>query len=157
MTYEQHQQQPPEPPAQPGMNWKHWTAIIVVIALCCGGVILSNTNFSNPSGTIRDHYTRAASLDEGGGTAYTSSSSPATVAAQIDSDANAVEERSSNGVYYLQYTKHIVAVSPHNGGSKILLHDYRSGYNHYSGVFILWGWSSSPPSPFRGGGPGSGK
>jgi hypothetical protein len=151
------EQQPTPPPASRGMNWKHWTAIVVVLALCCGGVFLMNTNFSNPTGTIRDHYTRAANLDEGGGKAYTSSASPATVADQIDDDAEARSERSSGGVYYLQYSKHIVAVSPYNGGSKILLHDYRSGYNHYSSVFILWGWSSSPPSPFRGGGPGSGK
>ncbi|SDD17875.1 DUF4247 domain-containing protein [Glycomyces harbinensis] len=153
------ERQPPPRPASRGLNWKHWTAIIVVIALCCGGVFLMNSNFSNPTDTIQSHYQRASSLDEGGGRAYTSDQSPATVADQIDDDAEARDERSSGGVYYLQYSKHIVAVSPYQGGSKILLHDYRSGYNHYSGIFILggWGWSSSPPSPFRGGGPGSGK
>ena len=130
---------------------------IIGVALCCGGVFMSRSSSNNPTGTIKDHYTRAANLDEGGGTAYTSSASPATVAEEIDDDADAREERNSGGVYYLQYSKHIVAVSPYQGGSKILLHDYRSGYNHYSSVFILWGWSSSPPSPFRGGGPGSGK
>ncbi|MEU6859948.1 DUF4247 domain-containing protein [Glycomyces sp. NPDC046736] len=152
--------EPSERP-QPERSAKKPLAVIIAIVLgvvvCCGGVWLSNTDFNNPTDTIRDNYTRAANLDEGGGTAYTSSSSPATVSTEIDRAASAREKRSSDGVYYLQYSKHIVAVMPHQGGSKILLHDYRSGYNHYSSVFILWGWSSSPPSPFRGGGPGSGK
>ncbi|THV34610.1 DUF4247 domain-containing protein [Glycomyces buryatensis] len=149
----------PAPSPLSGLNWKHWTAIVVVIALCCGGVILANTDFNDPTDTIKSHYTREATLDEGGGTAYTSASSPATVASEIADDADPREERSDNGTYYLQYSKHIVAVSPNgtSGGSKILLHDYKSGYNHYSGVFLLWGWPSSPPGPFRGGGPGSGK
>lgn len=147
----------PEQRPSTGLNWKHWLAIGIVVVLCCGGVFVANSNFSNPSDTISSRYTRASSLDQGNGRAYTSSSQPASVATQIAADSEPVKQRSDNGTYYLQYTKHIVAISPHGSGSKILLDNYRDGYQRHSSVFILWGWSSSPPSPFRGGGPGSGK
>jgi hypothetical protein len=152
------EQRPPTGPHfSSGLNWKHWLAIIVVLAICCGGLFASCTNFSNPSGAIERSYTRTAALDEGRGKAYTSTQSPAVVASQIADASSPVDERSADGVHYLQYTRHIVAVSPHDGGSKVLLDDYRDGYQRYAPVFLLWGWSSSPPSPFRGGGPGSGK
>lgn len=145
------------PRGQNGLNWKHWTAIGVVIALCCGGIFFTQYDFSDPEGHIKGNYTRASQLDENRGRAYTSSLAPAVVADRIDDAADARSERRDGDTYFLQYKDDIVSVEPHNGGSKILLFDYRDGYNHYSSVFILWGWSASPPSPFRGGGPGSGK
>ena len=140
-----------------GLNWKHWLAIGIVVALCCGGAIFSTLDFSNPTGYIEGNYSRAESLDEGRGKAYTSSLSPSTVAANIDDADEARDDRVDGDTHYLQYKDHIVSVEPYQGGSKILLFPYRDGYQHYSSVFLLWGWSSSPPSPFRGGGPGSGK
>lgn len=147
----------PAPRPASGLNWKHWTAIIAILALCCGGLIFTTIDFSNPSGYIQKTYTRASNLDEGRGKAYTSSLSPSVVADDIDDAEDARDERREGDTYFLQYKDHIVSVEPHQNGSKILLFKYRDGYNHYSSVFLLWGWSSSPPSPFRGGGPGSGK
>lgn len=155
--HEQHGPQEPPQPQSDGLNWKHWTAIAVVVALCCGGMIFSSLDFNNPTGYIQSNYTRAAHLDEGRGKAYTSNLQPSQVADDIDDDADARKERQSGSTYFLQYKDHIVSVAPHGLGSKILLFKYRDGYNHYSSTFLLWGWSSSPPSPFRGGGPGSGK
>ncbi|GAB3223676.1 hypothetical protein GCM10027447_11640 [Glycomyces halotolerans] len=155
--YNQHQTRQPGGRPGNGMNWKHWLAIGIVAVLCCGGLVAANSNFSNPTGTIQSNYQRASNLDEGNGRAYTSASPPSIVADRIEDEAEPVDERSSGGSYYLQYTKHIVEVSPYRGGSKILLDGYRDGYQRHSSIFILWGWSSSPPSPFRGGGPGSGK
>lgn len=140
-----------------GLNWKHWLAIGIVVVLCCGGLIVTQFDFNNPTGHIQSTYTRASHLDEGRGKAYTSSQSPATVADDIDDANGARDERKDGDTYFLQYKDKIVSVEPYQGGSKILLFDYRDGYQHYSSVFLLWGWSSSPPSPFRGGGPGSGK
>ena len=139
------------------LNWKHWTAILAVVALCCGGIFLTRLDTSSPRGHIQGNYERASSLDEGRGLAYTSTLPPATVADRIDRAADARSKRIDNGTYFLQYRNDIVSVAPYQGGSKILLFDYRDGYHHYSSTFLLWGWSASPPSPFRGGGPGSGK
>lgn len=142
---------------QNGLTWKHWTGIILVIALCCGGLFVTQYDFSDPQGHIEGNYTRAESLDEDRGQAFTSTLPPATVADRIDSADSARDRRQEGDTHFLQYKSKIVSVAPHEGGSKILLFEYRDGYSHYSGVFLLWGWSASPPSPFRGGGPGSGK
>ena len=147
----------PAPRRKSGLNWKHWLAIGIIVVLCCGGIVITTFDFSNPTGYIQSNYTRAANLDEGGGRAYTSSLSPSAVADDIDDADEARNERRDGDKYFLQYKDDIVSVEPYQGGSKILLFDYRDGYRHYSSVFLLWGWSSSPPSPFRGGGPGSGK
>ncbi|WP_051325487.1 DUF4247 domain-containing protein [Glycomyces tenuis] len=146
-----------EPRRASGLKPMHWLAIGIVAVLCCGGLIFTQLDFSNPTGYIQSNYTRASNLDEGRGRAYTSSLSPATVADDIDDDSDARDERREGDTYFLQYKDKIVSVQPYQGGSKILLFDYRDGYNHYSSTFLLWGWSSSPPSTFRGGGPGSGK
>ncbi|MCH7231941.1 DUF4247 domain-containing protein [Glycomyces sp. L485] len=146
-----------QPSRTSGLNWKHWLAIGIVVVLCCGSAIFANLDRSNPTGHIQGNYTRAAHLDEGRGKAYTSSLPPSTVADDIDDADDARDERRDGDTYFLQYKDHIVSVEPYRGGSKILLFGYRAGYQHYSSVFFLWGWSSSPPSPFRGGGPGSGK
>ncbi|WP_199036903.1 DUF4247 domain-containing protein [Glycomyces salinus] len=147
----------PRPPLQSGLNWKHWAAILAVVALCCGGFAFTRIDFSNPEDHIKGNYERASTLDEDRGRAYTSTLPPATVADRIDEAADARSRRQDGDTYFLQYKDDIVSVEPHQGGSKILLFDYRDGYNHYSSHFLLWGWSASPPSPFRGGGPGSGK
>lgn len=155
--YREHRDNDSERRPGSGLTWKHWLGIGIVVVLCCGGVILTNSNFSNPTGTIEDNYTRAANLDEGNGRAFTTSLPAPAVADRIAADSEPVDRRTSDGSHYLQYTKHIVQVTPHEGGSKILLDNYRDGYRRHSFIFIPWGWSSAPPSPFRGGGPGSGK
>jgi hypothetical protein len=122
------------------------------------GVFVSLVNIPTPAAAIEDRYTREAALDEDDGKAYTSSDGPETVAAAIAAEAEPLGRRHSDGVHYLRYTRHVVAVYPHNDGSRVLLDDYRSGAQRHAAVFALWGWSSSPPPPpFRGGGPGSGK
>lgn len=130
-----------------------------LVTICLGGVFSDD---EDPTGYLRDHYQRDASLDKSdGGAAYTSTTSRAAVVSDLKDDTEELNHRSAEGADFLQYGDHIVAVSDRSNGSLIYLDDYRDGYRRYSGIypaFVGFGWSSSPPgSGFFGGGGGFGK
>ncbi|GAB3223667.1 hypothetical protein GCM10027447_11620 [Glycomyces halotolerans] len=129
----------------------------MTVLLCLSGVLASCASYIDPSDTIRDKFERASDLDVGDGWAYTSNSPPSVVADDISDAAEPLDERRHGDDHYLQYSDDIVAIFPYRGGSKILLDDYEDGYRRHSAIVRTWGWSASPPSSFRGGGPGSGK
>lgn len=138
------------------------TGLLCLVAVCLGGVFFDDDD--DPTGYIRRHYQRDATLDRSfGADAYRSDSrSPASVVADLRDHTDERDHRRASGVHFLQYDEHIVAVEDHRTRTVIHIDDYRDGYRHYSSAypgFVLFGWSSSPPRTggFFGGGGGFGK
>lgn len=130
----------------------------VVVALVITGVVVyNNTSNQSPEPHIEATYSRTHSEDEDSGKAYIANDTPSLVANDIASEVSPHDRRTENSVHYLQYSNHIVAIYPTSSGSKILLDDYQRGYQRHSTIITGWGWSSNPPTGFRGGGPGRGK
>ncbi|MFC4335067.1 DUF4247 domain-containing protein [Salininema proteolyticum] len=139
-----------------------WIVIAVIAALCISVVFVAcNNKDDDPTDYISANYTRDASKDSSNGDArvYTSSRSPKTVADDIDDNTDERSEKKRDGIYFLQYDRHIVSVESEGSGSKILVFPYRKGSTYYGSYFGFFGWSSSPPggSRYRGGGSGFGK
>jgi hypothetical protein len=146
---------------------KRWLAISAaglagLLVLCVLGNAF-NREDRDPNRFVRDTYERAASLDEpDGGAAYTSPRSRTSVVSELRRNTREHDHRSTDGIDFLQYDRHLVAVHDHGRGSKIYVDDYRDGYQRYStsyAFFPLFGWSSAPPAAggFRGGSGGFGK
>ncbi|WP_431784072.1 DUF4247 domain-containing protein [Streptomyces chumphonensis] len=126
------------------------TALAAALLLtgCSGG----NDAREVPRGWIAEEYGRDGLdyVDRGDG--------PSKVAGEIDDHRSAVSRTTSGGRVFLRYRDDIVAVSPHLGGSRIEIDDYRDGYNRWhSHVGHVWPAPGSSGNGFRGGGPGSGK
>ncbi|MGH8791583.1 MAG: DUF4247 domain-containing protein [Stackebrandtia sp.] len=147
---------------------KRWLifGVVALAGLLIALVVVANNSDKDPRPFIQKTYDRSAELDESdGGQAYVSPRSPADVADEIHDNARSVDRKAGEGAEFLQYRDDIVAVTPHEGGSKIYVDDYRTAHNRYSGhstygfIFLGGGgWSSTPPSGgFRGGGSGFGK
>ncbi|MFD3357015.1 DUF4247 domain-containing protein [Streptomyces fradiae] len=81
---------------------------------------------------------------------------PSNVADEIHGHASARDRLESGGTVFLRYRDDIVAVSPHQAGSRIEIADYRSGYRRWKS-HLRTVWPDPEGSGFRGGGPGSGK
>lgn len=141
--------------------WISVAGAVGLVLLCA--VIGNFVRDDDPRGYIREHYQRASRLDRpDGGFAYTSTRSQAAVVSALRRNTDERDHRRTDGIDFLQYDEHIVAVSRRSAGSMIYVDDYRDAYRHYStqhSGFYLFGWSSSPPgfSGFRGGGGGFGK
>lgn len=135
----------------------------VVVAVALVVTLIVRANFSGPRDYIADHYTRASAMDQsGGGRAYTSSAAPAAVAAAIAAKTHPKHRRNTGDRYFLQYSNDIVAVTPYQRGSMILVDNYRTGYQRHHTFISTYGWPSTPRSggignDYRGGGTGGGK
>lgn len=146
---------------------KRWLAfsaagLIGLLVLCSLGNVF-NRGDPDPTGFVRDTYQRAATLDQpDGGSAYTSGKSRSSVVSELRRNTREHDHRSADGIDFLQYDRHLLAVHDHDRGSMIYVDDYRNGYQRYSTgytFFPLFGWSSAPPAAggFRGGSGGFGK
>ena len=128
-------------------------AVLVLLPTGCG----SGYDNDDVRNYIADHYTRATRLDEkNNGMAYTAGKRVSAVADEITGTVHPLDRRTSGKRTFLQYRHDIIAITPHAGGAKILVDDYRTGHRrhqHYIGIF---GWPSGNTG-FRGGGPGDGK
>ncbi|QSB06480.1 DUF2617 family protein [Natronoglycomyces albus] len=131
--------------------------VVIVVGFIATAVACVNLGNDDPVDFIESTYTRSAHLDEDSGRAYTTDLTPAQVRSEIGGAVSPVDARTDAGNHYLQYAKYIIAVTATATGTKILIDDYRRGHQRHSVIITGWGWSSSPPSGFRGGGPGSGK
>ncbi|WP_171050140.1 DUF4247 domain-containing protein [Nocardia cyriacigeorgica] len=136
-------------------------SVIVVIALVVA-IIARVGDSDDPREYIADNYTRAAALDEpNNGMVYTAAAAAPIVANQIAGAVRPLDKRSTEDKIFLQYRDDIVAVTPYQGGAKILVDDYRTGHRRHSHYVSSYGWSSSggggSGGGFRGGGSGDGK
>ena len=143
---------------------------VLVAVLAMIGALSACSSSADPTSYIEKTYQRASNLDEDGIKAYTTTSkSPESVASDISANAEPQDRRTSSkdaakdggNAVFLQYSKKIVGIFPHEGGSKIMLGDYKRAHSHWF-VFIGGFWGSSPNyggggSGNRGGGGGSGK
>ncbi|OQS15729.1 hypothetical protein B0T36_07020 [Nocardia donostiensis] len=140
-----------------------WVAVAVgtiVAAIIAATVIFTRSGYDEPDDFIADTYTRAPSLDQpNNGRAYTATHTPKAVADEITAAVAALDRRTTNDhLIYLQYRGHIIAISPHNRGTKILVDDYRTGHRRHSRHTSAFGWTAgSPGGDFRGGGSSDGK
>lgn len=148
------------------MNRTAWlvTGIIsVIVAIALVIAIIARVGDSDdPRDYIADTYTRAAALDEpNNGMVYTAAAAAPIVANQIAGAVRPLDKRSTEDKIFLQYRDDIVAVTPYQGGAKILVDDYRTGHRRHSHYVSSYGWSSSggggSGGGFRGGGSGDGK
>ncbi|BDT88505.1 DUF4247 domain-containing protein [Nocardia cyriacigeorgica] len=136
-------------------------SVIVAVALVVALIARAGAD-DEPREYIADHYTRAAALDEpNNGLAYTATAAAPIVANEIARAARPLDKRSTEDKIFLQYRDDIIAVTPYQGGSKILVDDYRTGHRRHSHYVSTYGWASSggggSGGGFRGGGSGDGK
>ncbi|ONM50067.1 DUF4247 domain-containing protein [Nocardia donostiensis] len=139
-----------------------WVAVAVgtvVAAVIAAIVIFTRSGYDEPDDFIADTYTRAPSLDQpNNGRAYTATRVPKAVADEITAAVAALDRRTTGNLIYLQYREHIIAISPHSGGTKILVDDYRTGHRRHRHHTSAFGWAAgSPGDDFRGGGSSDGK
>ncbi len=139
---------------------------LLVVVLALGAC----SSTSDPTSFIRDKYQRESSLDENGIDAYVAAGKdPEAVATEISAAAQPLDRRTSSqnaaadggNAVFLQYQKVIVSIFPYQGGSRVMLGDYRRAHSTYF-AFIGGFWASTPGSAGggsnnRGGGSGSGK
>ncbi|MBF6436360.1 DUF4247 domain-containing protein [Nocardia cyriacigeorgica] len=136
-------------------------SVIVAIALVIA-IIARVGDSDDPREYIADTYTRAAALDEpNNGMVYTAAAAAPIVANEIAGAVRPLDKRSTEDKIFLQYRDDIVAVTPYQGGAKILVDDYRTGHRRHSHYVSGYGWASSggggSGGGFRGGGSGDGK
>jgi hypothetical protein len=103
-----------------------------------------------PSSWIRKEYRSS-------GVGYVDRTDPvSTVADEIHGRTSAQDRTTSGEMVFLRYRDDIVAVSPHQGGSRIEIDDYRTGYRRWK-QHLQSVWPDPDSESFRGGGPGAGK
>lgn len=147
------------------MNKKYWTigaisvSIVAVIVLIA---ILSRDK--DPEDWIAKKYKKVSS------DTYKSTKKPQNVAREIRKELKPIDRVNdmatlgTRGGIFMRYEKHVVAVLPYLGGSRITVDSARNGYSRYhSHVGGHWstpgsnGWNNRGSASFRGGGPGFGK
>ncbi|WP_280232305.1 DUF4247 domain-containing protein [Nocardia cyriacigeorgica] len=135
-------------------------SVIVALALVFA-LIVRVGDSDDPRDYIADNYTRAAALDEpNNGLAYTATAAAPAVANEIADAVRPLDKRSTEDKIFLQYRDDIVAVTPYQGGAKILVDDYSTGHRRHAHYVGGYGWASSGGGSgggFRGGGSGDGK
>ncbi|GAA2991289.1 DUF4247 domain-containing protein [Streptomyces fulvorobeus] len=120
----------------------------VALAACSRGSDGSN---DVPSGWIRSQYggnSSAGYVDRRDATS--------TVAKEITGHSSAKGRTSKGDMVFLRYRNDIVAITPYQGGSRIEIDDYRTGYHRWK-PHLRSVWPHPDSDAFRGGGPGTGK
>lgn len=102
-----------------------------------------------PSAWIRQQYSSS-------GVGYVDKDTTGKVAKEIDGNTAARDRVDDAGKVFLRYRDDIVAITPHQDGSRIEMDDYRTGYRRWK-TNIGSVWPDPDSAAFRGGGPGSGK
>lgn len=128
------------------------TAIVAVI------VVVVVTRDQNPRDFVAERYQRARQLDQANdGLAFTAAAAPAAVAAAIAKATDPRDRRNTGDNHYLRFDKDLVAVSPHAGGSLVLIDSLANGTRRHHAHTSTYGWNSgSAAGDFRGGGSDNG-
>ena len=138
--------------------------VAALAAAGVGGVALLGLLLGT-RGSVRDYiagrYQRVPAESKGRSVVYTSTQPPGTVVRSIARAWKPAERINDPGGYFLRYNSAIIAVTAAaagQAGSRIHVHDQRTGYNRwYPYLGGRWGTFSGPAETFRGGGPAAGK
>jgi len=134
------------------------TARLITVTLLSAVALTALTACSSDSDDGNDVPTSWISTEySSSGVDYLDTSDPTTkVADEIHGNTSSQGRISDGDMVLLRYDDDIVAISPHQAGSRIEIDDYRSGYNRWS-TQIGTQWPAPDSDEFRGGGPGEGK
>ncbi|GEM34953.1 DUF4247 domain-containing protein [Nocardia neocaledoniensis] len=143
------------------MNRKKWIiagAVTVVLTLIAVIVVVAVTRDQDPRAFVSEKYQRARQLDQANdGIAFTAAAAPAAVAAAIAKATDPRDRRNTGDNHYLRFDKDLVAVSPHAGGSLVLVDSWANGTRRHHSHTSAYGWNSgSAAGDYRGGGSDSG-
>lgn len=149
-----------------------WVKVLAIVTGIVAIVVLGRACSSpnDPREFIAETYERTSSLDEGQMQAYLArGKEPHAVATEISAEVQPIDRRSvqdpaganADNAVFLQYGDQIVAVFAHDGGSRVMVGEYRAARSHYI-AFIGGYWPATPSysgtgSGNRGGGSGTGK
>ncbi|MFE3545366.1 DUF4247 domain-containing protein [Nocardia sp. NPDC059177] len=143
------------------MNRTRWivAGVLAVVALIVTVlVIVWVTRDADPREFVAERYLRAKSLDQvNDGLAFTATAAPAAVAAAIAKATDPRDKRNTGDNHYLRFDRDLIAVSPHAGGSLILVDSFANGTRRHHSHVNSYGWNSgSAAGDYRGGGSDSG-
>ncbi|MGA8117198.1 MAG: DUF4247 domain-containing protein [Actinocatenispora sp.] len=136
-------------------SWFVLAAVLGGIGVLFTGLFLFS---GSPRSYVSGHYSRASHYDRGTARAYTSGSSPSSVAGAIASSWRPAGRVVDGSGIYLRYSDDLIAVRPRGRGSLITVDGFKNGYHHYySHVGYYWLPIGGHGELLRGGGPGAGK
>ncbi|MFC9962870.1 DUF4247 domain-containing protein [Nocardia ignorata] len=131
-------------------------AVVAVIVAVV--TVVAVTGPQDPREFVAEKYQRARQLDQANdGLAFTTAAAPAAVAAAIAKATEPRDRRNTGDNHYLRFDKDLVAVSPHAGGSLVLVDSWANGTRRHHSHTSSYGWTSgSAAGDYRGGGSDSG-
>ncbi|MFD4351792.1 DUF4247 domain-containing protein [Nocardia sp. NPDC058518] len=131
----------------------------LLLVLVTGVVVSWVLADEDPSEFVSENYQRAKQFDQANdGVAYLTAGAPAVVAAAIAKKTDPRDRRNTGDNHYLRFPpRYFIAVSPHAGGSLVLVDSYSNGNRRHHGHISGYGWTSgSAAGDYRGGGSDSG-
>ncbi|MFB7874590.1 MULTISPECIES: DUF4247 domain-containing protein [unclassified Nocardia] len=143
------------------MNRTRWIVAgicAVVVAIVAVIVVVVVTGDEDPREFVAEKYQRARTLDQANdGIAFTTGGAPAVVAAAIAKATDPRDQRNTGEHHYLRFAHDLIAVSPHAGGSLILVDSLANGIRRHHSHVNSYSWTSgSAAGDYRGGGSDSG-
>ncbi|WP_170112227.1 DUF4247 domain-containing protein [Nocardia fluminea] len=143
------------------MNRTRWiiaSLVAVVSVVVAVVVVVVLTRDEDPRDFVAEKYRRAQQLDQANnGLAYLATAAPAAVAATIAKATDPRDRRNTGDNHYLRFDNDLIAVSPHAGGSLVLVDSYANGTRRHHAHTSGYGWTSgSAAGDYRGGGSDNG-
>ncbi|WP_446222633.1 DUF4247 domain-containing protein [Nocardia sp. IBHARD005] len=143
------------------MNRTRWiiaSLVAVVAVVVAVVVVVVVTRDEDPREFVAEKYRRAQQLDQANnGLAFLATTAPAAVAAAIAKATDPRDKRNTGDNHYLRFDRDLIAVSPHAGGSLVLVDSWSNGTRRHHGHISGYGWTSgSAAGDYRGGGSDSG-
>ncbi|MBC7302313.1 MAG: DUF4247 domain-containing protein [Nocardia sp.] len=143
------------------MNRTRWivaSLVAVVAVIVAVVVVVVVTRDEDPREFVAEKYRRAQQLDQANnGLAFLATAAPAAVAAAIAKATDPRDKRNTGDNHYLRFDDDLVAVSPHAGGSLVLVDNVSNGTRRHHAHVSGYGWTSgSAAGDYRGGGSDNG-
>lgn len=143
------------------MNRTRWiiAGVVAVVAVIVAViVVVVVTRDDDPREFVAEKYRRAQQLDQANnGLAFLAGAAPAAVAATIAEATDPRDKRNTGDNHYLRFDDDLVSVSPHAGGSLVLVDSYANGTRRHHTHTSGYGWTSgSAAGDYRGGGSDNG-
>ncbi|WP_278265709.1 DUF4247 domain-containing protein [Nocardia sp. AG03] len=143
------------------MNRTRWIVagiLATVAVIVTASVVVLVTGSEDPREFVAEKYQRARTLDQANdGIAFTTTGTPAAVAAAIAKATDPRDRRNTGDHHYLRFAHDLIAVTPHAGGSLILVDSLANGIRRHHTHVNSYSWTSgSAAGDYRGGGSDSG-
>ncbi|WP_336085637.1 DUF4247 domain-containing protein [Nocardia sp. SSK8] len=143
------------------MNRTRWIVagiLATVAVIITAFIVVLVTGAEDPREFVAEKYQRSRALDQANnGIAFTTTGTPAAVAAAIAKATDPRDRRNTGDNHYLRFADDLIAVSPHAGGSLILVDSLANGVRRHHSHVTSYGWTSgSAAGDYRGGGSDSG-